>query len=89
MNEKIEIMQHNLKMIKDLLGWRTVDLASRLGCTRQLINYLENGHHKMSQIQYMAIMYLLQTERDAGNITDKQWIFIDDYLLQIKMKKKN
>ncbi len=89
MEERIEIMQHNLKLIKEFLGLRTVEFAEELGCTRQLINYLETGKHKMSQIQYMAIMYLLESKLKEGKLNSVQWRFLQDYLLSIKMSKKN
>lgn len=61
MEERIEIMQHNLKLIKEFLG----------------------------QIQYMAIMYLLESKLKEGKLNNVQWRFLQDYLLSIKMIKKN
>ena len=83
MEEKIEIMQHNLKIIRTLLGWNCREFAEKLGCTKQLISLLENGKHKMSQIQYMAIMYLLHTEYANGRIEPKKWDLLRFILSQL------
>lgn len=46
---EIEIMQHNLKLIRKILDFSAADLAEELGCTRQSIQQLESGHHGMKK----------------------------------------
>lgn len=35
MEEKIEVLQHNLKTIREFLDWRTDEISSELGISRQ------------------------------------------------------
>lgn len=58
----MEVMQHNLKHIRKILGFSAANLADKLGCTRQLIQQLETNHHKMTQMFYMAMMWLISNE---------------------------
>ena len=54
---KTEILAKSLRSLRELLGWKSCDLGTKLGLTRQTINNIE--HHKtMSKVQYFAIRYL-------------------------------
>lgn len=87
MEQKISIMQHNLVWIRETLGWSREDLGRRLGVTRQTICNIESRGWKLTQIQYMAIRWLLLQEYSKGNINEDQMCFIEEKLLKYKMKK--
>ena len=58
--EKIKIMQHNLKYIRSILGLTEQDLGNMIGLTRQTISNIEYNKSKLSKVQYLAIMYVLE-----------------------------
>ena len=62
MDIKIERLQSNLMIIRTCAGWSTSELGERLGVSRQMISNLENGRNVMTQMQYLAIRYVLSEE---------------------------
>lgn len=60
--EKITIMQNNFKHIRKYLHLTCREFGEMLGTTKQTISNIENGRTKLTKIQYLAIMYVLNTE---------------------------
>lgn len=60
--EKITIMQNNLRDIRRFLHLSGRELGEMIGVTKQHISYVENGKTQLTKTQYLAIMYVLNTE---------------------------
>ena len=61
MNE-IERMQDNLTLLRRSLGWTAKDLAEKLDFTRQTISTITSRKYKMTRVQYLAILKIVEDE---------------------------
>lgn len=59
---EIEVMQHNLIHIRKSLNMSAIQFGEMIGLTRQSINNIESGRHKLSQTQHLAILYVLEKQ---------------------------
>lgn len=85
MNEKIDILQHNLRWIRMILGMSAEEFAGYLGMGFRTIYNWETGETSMKKIHYCAIMYVLEheifPERDEATVAKVE------LLLSILMKE--
>ena len=81
--EKIRRLQDHLALIRACAGWSAADLGNRLGVTRQMVSNLENGHNRMTRMQYLAIRQVLADEiadaqdDDARLLKDVLCVLVD------------
>ncbi|WP_455193937.1 helix-turn-helix transcriptional regulator [Eubacterium ramulus] len=61
-NRMIETMQRALKRVRGTLGYNLQDFAERLGVTRQTVAGWESGKTRISQLQYVAICGLIDSD---------------------------
>lgn len=81
------IMQHNLVHIRKSLNMSARQFGEMIGVTRQSINNIESGRHRLSQTQYLAILYVLNV-KIFPEIDDEQKINIKK-LLTDKVANRN
>lgn len=92
---KVELMQENLQAIRQLAGWTTAELASRIGVTKQTISNIERGRTKLSLTQYFAVRAVLDYEtskrpkddilqKALALLIDKADKFSDEKYIKIK-----
>lgn len=86
-NEKITIMQNNLRDIRRFLHLSGRELGEMIGVTKQLISYIENGKTKLTKTQYLAIMYVLNTEI-FPNLDDKEHEGLEKLLMHKVVQRK-
>lgn len=70
MDVRIERLQKYLNLIRTSAGWSASDLGAKLGVSRQMISNLENGHNKMTIMQYRAIRNVLDEEILHSKVAD-------------------
>ena len=86
MNEKVKRLQKYLSVIRTSAGWSASELGEKLDVSRQMISNLENGHNKMTMMQYLAIRQVLAEEieqssenNDTQMLRDVIRVLVDDY----------
>lgn len=62
LQKEIIIMQNHLKELRKLAGWTSEELGKKLGVTKQAVSAMENGSSKMSQLHYLALVHLFESE---------------------------
>ena len=60
--EKINRMQKNLSVIRNVARWTTERLGEEIGVSRQTINSLEHNKTKMTKTQYLALRAVFNHE---------------------------
>lgn len=55
-------MQKNLKQIRQILNWTSLDLGKRIGVTKQTISNLETGNSNLTKLHYIAIRTVVDFE---------------------------
>ena len=78
--EQIAVMQNNLKHIRIVLELSGSKFGELIGVTKQTIGNIESGKNKLSDTQYLAIMYVLSTEI-LPNLNDIQREYVENYYL--------
>lgn len=63
---EIKTMQHNLVHIRKSLNMSAREFGGMIGVTRQTINNIEAGRNRLSQTQYLAILYVLENQIIPG-----------------------
>lgn len=73
-------LESNFKIIRMALGVSPAKLAEQLGCSRQLINQIENGDSKVSYITYLGIEGIILNSR--SRLVQDLWdilVYNDEY----------
>ena len=58
------ILQRNLAAIRAIFGWRQEDLLKILGVSRGTMSKIESFNYDLTNIEYYALMWVIQTEMD-------------------------
>ena len=70
-NEKTrQILQDNLKSIREILNWTSADLGNLIGVTKQTISNLETKNSKLTKLHYIAIRTVVDFEIEQLKSTD-------------------
>ena len=70
-NEKTrQILQDNLKSIREILNWTSEDLGNLIGVTKQTISNLETKNSKLTKLHYIAIRTVVDFEIEKLKATD-------------------
>ena len=70
-NEKTrQILQDNLKSIREILNWTSADLGDLIGVTKQTISNLETKNSKFTKLHYIAIRTVVDFEIEKLKSTD-------------------
>ena len=70
-NEKTrQILQDNLKSIREILNWTSEDLGNLIGVTKQTISNLETKNSKLTKLHYIAIRTVVDFEIEKLKSTD-------------------
>ena len=64
--KKIQMLQQNLRSIRQIAGWTAERLGEKIGVTKQTIGDLENIKRPMSLTQYLAIRSILDEEINSN-----------------------
>ena len=59
---EINIMRNHLLELRKIAGWSAGELGQKLGLSRQAISILENKKAEMSQLHYLALIHLFESE---------------------------
>ena len=69
--DRIKLLQENLRTIRLICGWTLDDFAKRLGVTKQSISRFENMKVEITRAMYIAIRAVLEEkcseEKDSGD----------------------
>ena len=57
-----QILQDNLKSIREILNWTSEDLGNLIGVTKQTISNLETKNSKLTKLHYIAIRTVVDFE---------------------------
>lgn len=57
-----QILQDNLKSIREILNWTSADLGNLIGVTKQTISNLETKNSKLTKLHYIAIRTVVDFE---------------------------
>ncbi len=60
--KQIQLLQENLRSIRQIAGWTAEQLGENIGVTKQTISNLENMKTSMTLTQYIAIRSILEDE---------------------------
>ena len=70
-NEKTrQILQDNLKSIREILNWTSADLGDLIGVTKHTISNLETKNSKLTKLHYIAIRTVVDFEIEKLKSTD-------------------
>ena len=70
-NEKTrQILQDNLKSIREILNWTSADLGDLIGVTKQTISNLETKNSKLTKLHYISIRTVVDFEIEKLKSTD-------------------
>ena len=70
-NEKTrQILQDNLKSIREILNWTSADLGDLIGVTKQTISNLDTKNSKLTKLHYIAIRTVVDFEIEKLKSTD-------------------
>lgn len=59
---QIKKLQSNMPLIRKIMGWSAVELADKIGVTKQTVSNLERSKTAMTTTQYIAIRAVLDYE---------------------------
>ena len=65
--KKIQLLQQNIRSIRQIAGWTAERLGKEIGVTKQTISDLENSKRPMTLTQYLAIRSILNDEIESNN----------------------
>lgn len=63
-DEMIDRMRDNLRQIRNIIGYTTIEFSERMGIARQTLNNLEAGRVRISAAQYLAICCIIEDAID-------------------------
>ena len=61
-----QILQDNLKSIREILNWTSADLGDLIGVTKQTISNLETKNSKLTKLHYIAIRTVVVSSKSAA-----------------------
>lgn len=86
-NEKTrQILQDNLKSIREILNWTSADLGDLIGVTKQTISNLETKNSKLTKLHYIAIRTVVDFEIEKLKSTDSDRAERSCMLLEVLSK---
>lgn len=86
-NEKTrQILQDNLKSIREILNWTSEDLGNLIGVTKQTISNLETKNSKLTKLHYIAIRTVVDFEIEKLKLTDSDRAKRAEMLLEVLSK---
>ena len=86
-NEKTrQILQDNLKSIREILNWTSADLGDLIGVTKQTISNLEIKNSKLTKLHYIAIRTVVDFEIEKLKSTDSDRAERAEMLLEVLSK---
>ena len=86
-NEKTrQILQNNLKSIREILSWTSADLGDLIGVTKQTISNLETKNSKLTKLHYIAIRTVVDFEIEKLKSTDSDREKRAEMLLEVLSK---
>ena len=86
-NEKTrQILQNNLKSIREILSWTSADLGDLIGVTKQTISNLETKNSKLTKLHYIAIRTVVDFEIEKLKSTDSDRAKRAEMLLEVLSK---
>ena len=86
-NEKTrQILQDNLKSIREILNWTSADLGDLIGVTKQTISNLETKNSKLTKLHYIAIRTVVDFEIERLKSTDSDRAKRAEMLLEVLSK---
>ena len=86
-NEKTrQILQDNLKSIREILNWTSEDLGNLIGVTKQTISNLETKNSKLTKLHYIAIRTVVDFEIEKIKTTDSDRAKRAEMLLEVLSK---
>lgn len=86
-NEKTrQILQDNLKSIREILNWTSADLGDLIGVTKQTISNLETKNSKLTKLHYIAIRTVVDFEIEKLKSTDSDRAERAKMLLEVLSK---
>ena len=86
-NEKTrQILQDNLKSIREILNWTSEDLGDLIGVTKQTISNLETKNSKLTKLHYIAIRTVVDFEIEKLKSTDSDRAKRAEMLLEVLSK---
>ncbi|WP_313970673.1 transcriptional regulator [uncultured Streptococcus sp.] len=65
------ILQNNLKAIRLILNWTSLDLGNLIGVTKQTISNLENQNNRLTKLHYIALRTVIDFEIENLKTTDQ------------------
>ena len=65
-----QILQDNLKSIREILNWTSADLGDLIGVTKQTISNLETKNSKLTKLHYIALRTVVDFEIEKLKSTD-------------------
>lgn len=86
-NEKTrQILQDNLKSIREILNWTSEDLGNLIGVTKQTISNLETKNSKLTKLHYIAIRTVVDFEIEQLKSADSDRAKRAEMLLEVLSK---
>ena len=86
-NEKTrQILQDNLKSIREILNWTSADLGNLIGVTKQTISNLETKNSKLTKLHYIAIRTVVDFEIEKLKSSDSDRAKRAEMLLEVLSK---
>lgn len=86
-NEKTrQILQDNLKSIREILNWTSEDLGNLIGVTKQTISNLETKNSKLTKLHYIAIRTVVDFEIEKLKSADSDRAERAEMLLEVLSK---
>ena len=86
-NEKTrQILQDNLKSIREILNWTSEDLGNLIGVTKQTISNLETKNSKLTKLHYIAIRTVVDFEIEQLKAADSDRAKRAEMLLEVLSK---
>ena len=81
-----QILQDNLKSIREILNWTSEDLGNLIGVTKQTISNLETKNSKLTKLHYIAIRTVVDFEIEKLKSTDSDRAKRAEMLLEVLSK---
>ena len=81
-----QILQDNLKSIREILNWTSEDLGNLIGVTKQTISNLETKNSKLTKLHYIAIRTVVDFEIEKLKSTDSDRATRAEMLLEVLSK---
>ena len=86
-NEKTrQILQDNLKSIREILNWTSEDLGNLIGVTKQTISNLETKNSKLTKLHYIALRTVVDFEIEKLKSADSDRAERAEMLLEVLSK---